>query len=125
MIDDFPSISRNWGDMPHETDSVVAIGAIANRLTERDATAISLMALGYLSFCDHHFGHDHTEGSRRGTGHAHTVDIVPTFCRPLNRWEGGQHEIHGQFQPMRRGARWCLHTLPGIDGAVLYRLVAP
>jgi hypothetical protein len=88
MIDDFPSISRNWGDMPHETDSVGAFGAIANRvdgLTERDATAISVAALGCLSFCDHHFGHDHTEGSRRGTGHAHTVDIVRTFCRPLNR----------------------------------------
>jgi hypothetical protein len=88
MIDDFPSISRNWGDMPHEIDSVGAFGAIANRvdgLTERDATTTFIAVLSNLSFCDHDFGRDHTEERHRGTGHAQDADILRTFCRPLNR----------------------------------------
>ena len=67
-----------WGDMPHETDSVVAIGTNSKRLMERDAATTVITLLVDLSFCDHDFGRDHTEERHYGTGRAQDVGILRT-----------------------------------------------
>lgn len=67
-----------WGDMPHETDSVVAIGTNSQRLMERDTTTTVITLLSDLSFCDHDFGRDHTEERHCGTGRAQDAGILRT-----------------------------------------------
>ncbi len=79
-----------WGDMPHETDSVVAFGANSQRLMQRAATTTVIALLSDLSFCDHDFGRDHTEERHRGTGHARNAGILRTeghYGETMGEWD--------------------------------------
>ena len=59
-----------------KADSVVPFGANPKRLMKRDTTTTFIAVLDVLPFCDHDFGHSHTEERHRGTGHAQNVDIL-------------------------------------------------